>query len=369
MGLHIIPSDTKINFVGFRKTAYIISAVLLLAGLLSLVLRGGLSFGIDFAGGSVVQVQFDQAISDEDVKNALSGSDLPGLVVQSFGDDSTGYLLRISGQDADAAVNVRSIVTQALDSNLPGQGYKIVRLEMVGPKVGADLRSKAMEALFLATLLIAVYVSGRFEHRWTTAVIMAVVLGGGMYLLDLVGLGKAWQVLAAGLLTLVFCWKLKLAYALGAIVSIAHDLFLTVGIFSILGKEFDLTIIAALLTVVGYSLNDTIIVFDRIRENLQKDRKSPLGNLINLSVNQTLSRTLLTSGTTLLVIVALLVLGGDIIFDFALALLIGVVVGTYSSIFVASPILLFFEETIKARLKEDEENRKQIEKSKRMAQV
>jgi preprotein translocase subunit SecF len=253
-----------------------------------------------------------------------------------------------------------------MKENLSGREYTIERLESVGPKVGTDLRASALEALFYATLLISVYVSGRFEQRWTIAILMAVALGGGIYALgNIFGINKGVLVLAAGILTVVICWKLRLAFALGAVVSIVHDLMITVGIFSILNKEFDLTIIAALLTVVGYSLNDTIIVFDRIRENLRGSKKTTLGGIINKSINQTLSRTVLTSGTTLLVVISLLFLGGDIIHDFALVLLIGVVVGTYSSIFVASPVLLYFEDNIFMQVAKEKEEKEKEEVRKR----
>ncbi|MDL2306492.1 protein translocase subunit SecF [Desulfovibrio sp. OttesenSCG-928-C06] len=361
MGLHLIPNNLNINFVGLRKVSYCISIVLILVGLASLAIKGGPSFGIDFAGGTVVQIKFDQQLSDAELKKALADSDLPGLVVQSFGETSQDYLLRLSSNEDVSAQMVRDTVNAAFAQNLPGQTYEIQRLEMVGPKMGADFRTKALEALYLATLLMSVYISGRFEHRWGTALIMAVVLGGSMLGLDAIGVPKGLQIIGVTLVTLAVCWRLKLAFALGAMISILHDLFITVGIFSLLDKEFDLTIIAALLTVVGYSLNDTIIVFDRIRENLRGNR-SPLTNIINSSINQTMSRTVLTSLTTLLVVVALLILGGDIIFDFALALFIGILVGTFSSIFVASPILLVFEKTIQTRQIKQEEDAKEAAK-------
>jgi preprotein translocase subunit SecF len=234
-------------------------------------------------------------------------------------------------------------VSDALSSQLDGAGFDIQRLEMVGPKVGADLRAKALEALFFAVLVIAVYISGRFEQRWTVAAIMAAALGGGIYAIGLLGLDMGWLIIAAMFMTMGLCWYLKLNYALGAVVALIHDVTITIGVFSILGKEFDLTIIAALLTIIGYSLNDTIIVFDRIRENTraQQDPRR-FRSVINESINQTLSRTIMTSLTTLMVVACLFVLGGSVIHDFALALLIGIGVGTYSSIFVASPILMGF---------------------------
>lgn len=379
MGLHLIPNNLNINFVGFRHISYCLSAVLIIIGIVALAMQGGPKYGIDFAGGTIVQVKFKQAISDEEVKNALSGSDLAGLVVQSVGDDSTSYLLRIAHRENETAQMVSDEVNSAIKANLPGHEYEEQRVEMVGPKVGADLRSKALAALYFATLLMSVYISGRFEHRWTTAVLMAVVLAGGMYLLDEISsylaqhydiiISKAWHVLAAFIITVILCCKLRLAFALGALVSIVHDLLITVGIFALMGKEFDLTIIAALLTVVGYSLNDTIIVYDRIRENLYADTKASLTSLINLSINQTLSRTALTSGTTLLIILSLLLLGGDIIHDFALIMFFGVLVGTFSSIFVASPVLLFFEPTIKQRAEEVVAERQKAKRRKNVPQV
>lgn len=366
MGLHFVPNDTKIDFVGLRKISYILSLVLLLAGFASLAVKGGPRYGIDFAGGSVMHVDFKEPISDEEVKNALANSNLPGLVIQEVGSSGKSYLIRISSQEESESSTVREVINSAIQTNLPGREYESPMLESVGPKVGADLRANALEALFYATLLIAVYVSGRFEQRWTIAILMAVMLGGGIYALGhMLSLNKGILVLAAALLTVAVCWRLKLAFALGAVVSIAHDLLITVGIFSILNKEFDLTIIAALLTIVGYSLNDTIIVFDRIRENLRGSKKIHLAGIINKSVNQTLSRTVLTSGTTLLVVLALLFIGGDIIHDFALVLFIGVFVGTYSSIFVASPVLLFFEDSISVQVTKEKEEREKEEVRKR----
>jgi preprotein translocase subunit SecF len=178
-----------------------------------------------------------------------------------------------------------------------------------------------------------------------TAGIMAAGLAAGIYVLQLLSLPMTYLILAAMVITVGLCWYLKLNYALGAVVALIHDITITVGIFSLLDKDFDLTIVAALLTILGYSLNDTIIVFDRIRENLHAKTAKSLGDTINISINQTLSRTLLTSGTTLMVILALYFFGGGVIHDFAFALLIGVVVGTYSSIYVASPILLGFSGT------------------------
>ncbi len=342
MGLQIIRPDTNINFIGSRKIAYLVSVAVILVGLVSLALKGGPSYGIDFAGGIIVQVKFDQQTDLNKLKSSLEQTKLPGVVVQQFGlEDDNEYLIRISQSDIPSNT-VREEISNTFKNNLPGSGFELQRLEMVGPKVGADLRSKALEAMFYAVLLIAIYISGRFEQRWFAAAIMAGGLATGIYLLKLVGMPMGWMTLAAMGITLGLCWYLKLNYALGAVVALVHDVLITVGVFSLLNKEFDLTIIAALLTIIGYSLNDTIIVFDRIRENIRGKISKSFSKTINISINQTLSRTLLTSGTTLLVVFCLYLVGGGVIHDFALALLIGIIVGTYSSIFVASPILLGF---------------------------
>ena len=230
-------------------------------------------------------------------------------------------------------------VQQTLESST-GKGVTVRRVEMVGPQVGKDLREKALFAMFYSLLFIAIYISGRFELKWLLSGVIAGVLMGAVYFLSIFNVSVPYLIAAALLVSLALFWFLGLKYAMGAIVALIHDVTITVGIFSIFNKEFTLPIIAALLTIIGYSLNDTIIVFDRIRENLRKYQKNPLEVIINRSVNETLSRTLLTSGTTLVVVVALFVLGGGIIHDFAFALLVGIVVGTYSSIYVASPILL-----------------------------
>lgn len=349
MGLHLIPNDLNINFTGMRKIFYAISIGLFILGLGAIVFGGGPKYGIDFAGGSIAQVKFEKPVDAEDLKVVLDELGQAGLVVQRFGDDDArSYLVRVPSTDVSSS-QLRADITRILAAKMADNPVDLQRLESVGPKVGADLRSKAVEALYFATLLIAIYVSGRFEQRWFVAAAMAGGLAGSMYLLGLVGLSKAILVLVATVVMIALCWWFKLVYALGAIVSILHDVLITTGLFVLMGKEFDLTIIAALLTVLGYSLNDTIIVYDRIRENLQARKIGRLSELINKSISQTLSRTLLTSLTTLMVVTSLLLFGGGIIHDFALVMFIGVIIGTYSSIFVASPILLLFGDTVVAQ--------------------
>jgi preprotein translocase subunit SecF len=220
---------------------------------------------------------------------------------------------------------------------------EIRRVEMVGPQVGQDLREKALFAMFYALLFITVYISGRFELKWAKSGIVAAAIMGAVYLLSLFNVSVPFLMLAALIVSLVIFWFFEFKYAMGAIVALIHDVTITVGIFSLFDKEFTLPIVAALLTIIGYSLNDTIIVFDRIRENLRKYHKEPMTTIVNKSINETLSRTILTSLTTLVVVVALFVLGGGIIHDFSFALLVGILIGTYSSIYVASPILLAWQ--------------------------
>ena len=347
MSLQLFKEQTTIDFVGMRHIAYVLSALLLVVGLIAILLNGGLRYGVDFAGGAAVQLQFAKPVADEAIKKSFSALDLPGLAIQQYGEDGRDYLIRFSTPDLSGD-GIRQSVLSALENSFKDNTATIQRLEMVGPKVGADLRNAALEAMYFAILLITVYISGRFEQRWMIAAVMAAVLGTGMYLMGLVGLDMSYRVVAALAMTLVICWKLKLNYALGAIVGLLHDVLITLGLLSIMGKEIDLNIIAALMTLVGYSLNDTIIVYDRVRENLQNQSESdpePLGVIINRSVNQTLSRTIMTSATTLVAALSLTVLGGGAIHDFALTMLLGVFIGTFSSVFVSNPILLLLGDT------------------------
>jgi len=340
MVFHIIKPDTKINFIGLRYYAFALSALMIILGGISLVMKGGPRYGIDFAGGVIIQAQFETDTKIDAVKKTLEATNLPGLVVQQMGPEKDNdFLIRTSTTD-NSSEAVKSTVVAALDKDLAGNKYTFKRIEMVGPKVGEDLRGKALEAMYFAILLIAIYISGRFEHRWMAAGIMAAGLFAGITALQYINAPQVWLVLGALLITLVLCFMLKLNYALGAIVALIHDVLTTVGIFSILNKEFDLTIIAALLTLIGFSLNDTIIVYDRIRETRRHNTGDSLSKIINYSVNQTLSRTILTSGLAFLAVFSLYLFGGQVIHDFALAMLIGIVVGTYSSIYVAAPIIV-----------------------------
>lgn len=341
MGLSIVRPDINLDFIGKRWYAIGLSTLIILAGVVLLIARGGPRYGIDFAGGIIAQIKFADKMDLEGLKHALSAVDLPGLVVQTFGEGDSDYLVRASASDATSE-SVRASIDKALGEKLAGKGYSIQRMEMVGPKVGAGLRAKALEALFYATLLIAVYVSGRFEGRWVPAIIMSAGLACGIYLLNLIGVPTGWMILAMLSISLVLSWKLRLNFSLGAVVAIIHDVMITVSILALMNKEFDLNIIAALLTIVGYSLNDTIIVYDRIREDIRGTKPEQFPSVVNMAINQTLSRTILTSGTTLTALLCLFFFGGSVIHDFALAMIVGIVAGTYSSIYVASPILVEF---------------------------
>lgn len=295
--MQIIKPDTNIDFVGKRKLAVIFSAVLILIGIASLTVKGGPNYGIDFAGGTLVQVLFNEDTDAGAIKDSLQDLGLGSMSVQQFGDNSTEYLIRVENSSGELK-GLSQEIADALEVDYGAGQVEIRRVEMVGPQVGKDLRTKGIKAIFYALLGILVYISWRFEFR----------------------------------------------FAIGAIIALAHDVMITLGAFSLFGKEIDLPIIAAFLAIIGYSLNDTIIVYDRIRENLAKYNKEKFTFIVNRSINDTLSRTLLTSGTTLLVVLSLFVLGGGVIHNFAFAMLVGVLIGTYSSIFVASPILIFWEQ-------------------------
>lgn len=358
MGFSFIKEGSNIDFIGKRYWAYGISILLILAGLVSALWINGFRLGIDFAGGVIIQVQFLNPVNDEELKKSLDIPELPGISTQRFGEEGRDYLLRFSSSESTEAPALRNSVLEILQKTFPENPCEIQRLEVVGPKIGDDLTNKALSALYYAVLLIAVYISGRFEQRWMAAAIMAAALWGGMYLLNFTGMSMGWQVLVALSITLVVCFVLRLNFALGALVGLLHDVFITLGILSILDVEVDLNVMAAIMTIIGYSLNDTIIVYDRLRENLRAMPKEDLGSLINKSVNQTLSRTILTSGTTFIATLSLYLLGGGVIHNFALTMLLGVVVGTFSSVYVSSAILLALGDTefyVKSQEKEEYE--------------
>ncbi|PNU20752.1 protein translocase subunit SecF [Geothermobacter hydrogeniphilus] len=300
--MQLIKPDVNFEFVGRRKLAIGFSVILILIGLVSLVVKGGPNYGIDFVGGSLVQIKFQQTTNASDIKDALKDLGLGNMSVQQFGDDANEFLVRAQAVSSELK-GLGHRVEQALEASYGAGKAEVRRVEMVGPQVGKDLREKGFKAVLFAMVAILIYITLRFEFR----------------------------------------------FAVGAVLALVHDVMITLGAFSVFGKEIDLPIIAAFLAIIGYSLNDTIIVYDRIRENMGRYNKEPFPVIVNRSINETLSRTILTSGTTLLVVAALFVFGGGVIHNFAFALLVGVLIGTYSSIFVASPLLIFWQDYKKSK--------------------
>jgi len=285
--------DTHINFLGHRRAAFIFSLILIAVGVVSLVVQGGPKLGIDFQGGILLQVQFDKPIEAERIRETLAGIGLGGAEIQHFGGDREAIIRVSEGGDADLTTEI----VETLNRENPENHAEVRREELVGPKVGRELQSKASQAILYALIGILIYISIRFEFR----------------------------------------------FAVGAVAALVHDVLITLGIFSLTGFEITLSVVAALLTIVGYSLNDTIVIYDRIREDRRKLYGKSFVDIVNTSLNESLSRTLVTSVTTLLVVLSLFIFGGEVIRDFAFTLMIGVVVGTYSSIYVASPLVVEWE--------------------------
>ena len=313
--MELISKDTKFDFMGRRKLAITCSLVLILIGILSLVFRG-LNFGIEFTGGTLVEVAYEEPVQISDVRDQLSVAGFDDAVVQYFGTSrDISIRLPVSDEGTAAEISTRTVealrapfdevladqsegrVQQCLRGNPEPEPCKVQmrRIEFIGPQFGEELAENGGLAMLAALLLIMAYVAFRFE------------------------------------------WK----FSIGSVAALAHDVMIAIGIFSIVQLEFTQPVLAALLAVIGYSLNDTIVVFDRIRENFRKMRKGSPVDIMNQSINQTLRRTVLTSFTTLLVLFALFFLGGEVIRGFSIALIIGVIIGTYSSIFIASPVVLW----------------------------
>ncbi|WJW74532.1 protein translocase subunit SecF [Thiohalobacter sp. IOR34] len=288
--MQILAGKHNFDFMGRRKLAMLFSLILVLASLGSLLAQG-LQLGIDFTGGTLIEVGYPEPVVLEEVRETLRAAGFGDAVVQHFG-SARDVLIRIAPRETASSAELSSQVLQALQVKDPG--VEMRRVEFVGPQVGEELTEQGGLAMLYALIGILVYVALRFEYR----------------------------------------------FAVGSVVALLHDVIITLGAFSLFRLEFDLTVLAAILAVIGYSLNDTIVVFDRIRENFRRMRKGTPMEIMNTSINQTLSRTLMTSFTTLLVLIALVVFGGKVIHAFALALIIGVVVGTYSSIYVASSAVL-----------------------------
>ncbi|MBI4798043.1 MAG: protein translocase subunit SecF [Desulfarculus sp.] len=330
--MQLIKPDINIDFMGKKNLLMGISALLLVLSMIPLLIKGGFNYGIDFSGGLLAQVKFAGPTEPGAIRAALKPMALDDSQVQSFGKaEDNEFLVRAQKPD----LNLEGL-GEGLNTALKavyGEGFEVRRVETVGAKVGKDLRQKALLAIFFSLLLMAVYISGRFEAKWILSGVMAAVLAGVSIveywlLAEVMHLGETMvmitMIVTCLVVTALACWVLRLRYAMGAVVSLTHDVLITVGIYTMLGGEFNLS----------------IIVYDRIRENLHKNPRQDMQSLVNDSVNQTLSRTILTVGTVLMVLVALVTLGGGVIEDFALALLIGTAVGTYSSVYMASPMLL-----------------------------
>ncbi|MBN1907511.1 MAG: protein translocase subunit SecF [Deltaproteobacteria bacterium] len=340
--MQFIKDDININFIGNRKKAYAFSLALIVISILLLIYRGGPNLGVDFTGGILIQVKMAKAHTPAEIKEALKPVNLEDSIIQEFGEkDLFEYLIRVQRPDMESEGLENKVIK--LLSDKFGESIEMRSFEMVGPKVGSDLRDKASMAILFSLLLISIYISGRFELKWLKSITMAVVLGFVVLIASKMKISMVWISIIVLIATIILLWVLKLKYAMGAVIALVHDVTITVGVFALTDREISLSIIAALLTIIGYSLNDTIVVFDRIRENIARFKKRELGEVMNSSINQTLSRTILTAATTLVAVIALYVLGGAVIHDFAFAMMVGIVIGTYSSIFVASPIILAWE--------------------------
>ncbi|MCP5305740.1 MAG: protein translocase subunit SecF [Chromatiaceae bacterium] len=292
--MEIVSKNLNIDFMSVRKGAVLLSIVWLVAAAVAIAVRG-LNFGIDFTGGTLIEVGYAQDVQLDSVRQSLTEGGFKGAAVQRFG-TLRDVLIRLApdavGGDDSAQLSDR--VFAALSRSAPGQ-VELRRVEFVGPQVGDELAEDGALAVLVSLIAILMYVAMRFEWR----------------------------------------------FAVGAVAALAHDVLFTVGLFALLQIEFDLPVLAAVLAVIGYSLNDTIVIFDRVRENFRKMRKGTPGDIVNASINQTMARTIMTSGTTLVVLLALFFLGGENIHGFSLALIVGVVIGTYSTIYVASAVALW----------------------------
>ncbi|HTR19574.1 MAG TPA: protein translocase subunit SecF [Gemmatimonadales bacterium] len=296
-------ANANYDFIAFRRYAYVLSAILIIPGLILLAMRG-LNYSIEFTGGTVVQVRTVQTVSTEDLRTALDATGLKGAEIQNFGAPNEFVIrARLAGirQATDSqeggTQEVARAVSQALTAKLGAGQFTIVRFEAVGPKVGRELQGKAGLAILLSFIVTLLYLAYRFEWRFGTAAVLATV----------------------------------------------HDILTTVAFIRYLNLEVSLVVVGAVLTMVGYSLNDTIIIFDRVRENLRKFRRQNLYAILNLSINETLPRSILTHGTTMSTTLALVLLGGEVIRPFALVMTFAIFTGTFSSIYIAAPILMYIE--------------------------
>ena len=266
--MEIIKPGTKFDFVGIRYYGYAFSGLLILIGIISLMVKGP-KFGIDFAGGTLIQIKSAQTVTIDNIKKGLDEVGLEESAVQQMGAASENQFLIRAQTPAETEKGYTEHLQKTLASTT-GSDIDIQRVEMVGPQIGKDLRAKALYALFYAMVFIAIYISGRFEMKWMTSGILALIILGSVYFFSLFDVSIPFLILLALVITLLLFWQLRLKYAMGAIIALIHDIAITVGALSLFNYEFTLPVVAALLTLVGYSLNDTIVIFDRIRENLKR---------------------------------------------------------------------------------------------------
>ncbi|MBI2357380.1 MAG: protein translocase subunit SecF [Deltaproteobacteria bacterium] len=302
--MEIIKPGTQIPFTRYRHIAIILSTVANLAVLLLLFTKGP-NLGVDFAGGTMVHVKFQERVTIPEIRQALTSSGLADSVIQDFGQDTTHeFLIRLEKTSGELGI-IGEQIRKSLAEKFGPDRFEVRRVESVGPKVGKDLRQRGTWSVIAATIMMGVYIWARFGYS--------------------------------------FGARFGFHFGLGAVIALIHDVLITTGVLLLAGYEFDLTFVAALLTIVGFSVNDTVVVCDRIRENMRKIRRASLETIINTSINETLSRTILTTGTAILVLLALFTLGGGVIRPFAFALLVGFCSGVYSTIFIASPVILLWE--------------------------
>jgi preprotein translocase subunit SecF len=294
--MELIRPGTRFDFIGKRKYTLWVSIVAISVTVLSLFLHGGLRYGVDFAGGIVLQIKFAKEVKIHDVRTALESAS-KDVMVQEFG-EANEFLIRVEKSSEDLEAISKAFQT-VLQEKFKDKGPEIRRIEMVGPKVGKDLKTKAIWAVGLSFLAILIYVAIRFRD---------------------------------------------VSYGLGGIVALMHDVIITYGAISIFNLEYSLSLMAVILTVIGFSINDTIVIFDRVRENIKKMRKETLSDVFNHSINECLGRTILTSGTVLMVVLILFFIGGPVIHDFAAAMIVGLITGAYSTVYIASPVVLIMEQ-------------------------
>jgi preprotein translocase subunit SecF len=302
--MELIRPGTRYDFIGKKNIAFLVSFIAIALCVGSLFFHRGLRYGVDFAGGLLIQIKFSKAVDISEVRKAMDTMGMNDAVVQKFGGEDE-FLIRVEKTSEDLEEASKTIQA-SIKEQFKGQPPDIRRVEVVGPKVGKDLKEKALWAVGLSFLAILIYVGFRFH---------------------------------------------EFAYGLGGIVALFHDVIITYGAISIFNIEYSLTLLAVILTIIGFSINDTIVIFDRVRENIKKMRKENLETIFNVSINETLGRTIITSGTVMMVVIILFFFGGPVIHDFAFTLIIGLISGTYSTVYIASPVVLYCEKYITGRRK------------------